>query len=201
MLRIFTSLLFVLALQGCVSTRGGPAAGDAVVADTDSLAAQRTVLPRVDTQTGDGDNRRFWLQKKIELHRSMGKQADRRATYLAAGAQFVFAEDERARFDAVRLTRPLKSSLKQKQRALKRTVAVLERVAEYQVEEFSTASTFHIADLYTALSHEIIASERPEGLTELELEQYEILLEEQAFQFSSANRRRRQPAILVAEEN
>ncbi|MCZ6655720.1 MAG: tetratricopeptide repeat protein [Gammaproteobacteria bacterium] len=134
-------------------------------------------------QTGDGDERRFWLQKKIELHTSMGKQADRRATYLAASAQFVFAEDERARFDAVHLTRPLKSSLKQKHLALKRTVAVMERVAQYQVEEFSTASTFHIADLYTALSREIIASERPGGLTELELEQYEILLEEQAFPF------------------
>ena len=46
MLRIFTSLLVVLALQGCVSATGGPAAGNAVVADSDSVAAQRTVLPR-----------------------------------------------------------------------------------------------------------------------------------------------------------
>jgi TolA-binding protein len=132
---------------------------------------------------GDGENRRVWLKEKIELHESMGKQADRRATYLAASAQFVFAEDERARFDAVRLTHPLQASLKMKQQALVRTVDVLERVAGYQVEEFSTASTFYIADLYNALSREIIASDRPAGLTELELEQYEILLEEQAFPF------------------
>ena len=46
MLKIFTSLLFVLALQGCVSNGVGPEAGDAVVADTDSQAARRAVLPR-----------------------------------------------------------------------------------------------------------------------------------------------------------
>jgi hypothetical protein len=113
----------------------------------------------------------------------MGGQPTLRATYLAAQAEFVFAEDERLRFDAVRLSHPLRKALKRKQLALKRTIAAFERVADYQVAEFSTASTFHIADVYTSLSREIINSDRPEGLTELEAEQYEILLEEQAFPF------------------
>ena len=110
-------------------------------------------------------------------------KANQRATYLAASAQFVFAEDERQRFDLVHLTRPLKKSLKHKQSALKRTVKAFEKVAQYKVTEYATAATFHIADLYSALSKEIMKSERPKDLNELELEQYEILLEEQAFPF------------------
>ena len=49
--------------------------------------------------------------------------------------------------------------------------------------EFSTAATYEIGDLYAVLSQDILASDRPQGLSELELEQYEILLEEQAFPF------------------
>ncbi len=134
-------------------------------------------------QTGDGDKRRFWLDKKIQLHREMGAAADGRATYLAASAQAVFAADEKQRFSAIRLTHPLPKSLKKKQKALKRTLKAYEKVAEYEVSEFTTASTYEIADLYSVLSKSIMASDRPKNLSELELEQYEILLEEQAFPF------------------
>ena len=131
----------------------------------------------------DPASRRHWLERKIEIHRSMGNGASERAIYLAAEAQYVFAEDERVNFDVIHLSRPLKQSLKRKQKALKRTVTAFEAVAEYQVAGFSTASTFQIADLYTSLSRSIMASDRPGNLSELELEQYEILLEEQAFPF------------------
>lgn len=140
-------------------------------------------LDEIYQQMGDGANRRFWLAKKIEIYRDMGRSPTERATYLAAEAQLVFAEDERAEFDLVRISHPLQKSLKRKQQALKETVKAFEAVADYQVAEFSTASTFQIADLYSALSAEIMKSDRPSGLSELELEQYEILLEEQAFPF------------------
>jgi tetratricopeptide (TPR) repeat protein len=140
-------------------------------------------LDEIYQRNGEPDKRRFWLEKKIEVYRAMGNDPTPRATYLAAEAEFVFAEDERLRFDAARLSHPLQTSLKRKQTVLKRTVKAFERVANYQVAEFSTASTFHIADVYAALSKEIMNSDRPQGLSELELEQYEILLEEQAFPF------------------
>ena len=132
---------------------------------------------------GDGEKRRVWLAQKIELERAMGSSASVRSTYLAAEAQYVLAEDERAEFDAVSLTHPLNESLKRKQGSMQRTVKAFEAVAEYQVAEFATAATFQIADLYAALSAEIMDSDRPGELSELELEQYEILLEEQAYPF------------------
>ncbi|MCR9276651.1 MAG: tetratricopeptide repeat protein [Pseudomonadaceae bacterium] len=132
---------------------------------------------------GEGAKRRFWLQRKIDLHASLGSQATERVKFLAAEAAYVFAEDARAEYDAIALTAPLKSSLKRKQRSLKKAIAAFERVAEYQVASLLTASTFHIADIYTALSASIMNSERPSGLSDLETEQYDILLEEQAFPF------------------
>ncbi len=134
-------------------------------------------------RTGEEDKRRFWLNKKIQLHADMGTQASERATYLAASAQYVFAEDSKAAFRAIRLTRPLKRSLRKKQAALKKTLGSYEKVAAYEVAEFTTASTFEIADLYSELSRSIMQSERPKKLDALELEQYEILLEEQAYPF------------------
>ena len=134
-------------------------------------------------KAGDGKSRRYWLNRKIDIHRKMGTAATERATFLAAEAQYVFAEDERADFEVIRLTHPLPKSLKRKQKALTRTVKAYEAVADYQVARFSTASTYQIANLYASLSSSIMASDRPDNLSELELEQYEILLEEQAFPF------------------
>lgn len=132
---------------------------------------------------GDGQKRRYWLNRKIDIHRKMGTAATDRATYLAAEAQYVFAEDERTSFEVIRLTHPLPKSLKRKQKALTRTVKAYEAVADYQVARYSTASTFEIANLYSSLSKSIMDSDRPDGLSDLELEQYEILLEEQSFPF------------------
>jgi tetratricopeptide (TPR) repeat protein len=134
-------------------------------------------------RAGDETGRRVWLAEKIDIHRDMGRNATERATYLAAEASFVLAEDQRASFEAVRLTHPLKDSLKRKQRVLKDTVTAYEAVADYQVAEFATASTYGIATLFTDLARAVMESDRPAGLLELEQEQYDILLEEQAFPF------------------
>ena len=47
----------------------------------------------------------------------------------------------------------------------------------------TTAANYEIAELYHALSKDLYASERPAELNTDELEQYDILLEEQAFPF------------------
>lgn len=132
---------------------------------------------------GDEQGRRRWLDRKIRIHRQMGSSATERATYLAAEAQYVFAEDARQDFEVIGLAKPLRESLKRKQKALTATVKAYEAVADYQVAALSTASTFQIANLYASLSRSIMASDRPADLSPLELEQYEILLEEQAFPF------------------
>jgi hypothetical protein len=46
-----------------------------------------------------------------------------------------------------------------------------------------TQANFMLGDIYASLSEELMASPRPPGLDALELEQYEMLLEEQAYPF------------------
>lgn len=140
-------------------------------------------LDRLAVASGDADARRPWLEEKIAIHRRMGAGAGERATYLAAEARYLLAQESRTAFAEVRLGHPLARSLARKQQALQTAVADLEAVAAYRVAAFTTASTCQIAELFTDLAGAIMASDRPAGLSELELEQYEILLEEQAFPF------------------
>jgi cellulose synthase operon protein C len=49
--------------------------------------------------------------------------------------------------------------------------------------EIVTAATFHTAALYQDFGKAMLGSQRPRGLKKLELEQYNVLLEEQAFPF------------------
>ena len=134
-------------------------------------------------KTNDPVSRRVWLRKKIELAHEQGKKRSERLTWMAAEAEFVLAEDVRRRFDAVQITHPLKESLQRKTEVMKETAAAFERVASWDVQQFQTAATYQIADMYASLSESLMASDRPDGLTDMELEQYEILLEEQAFPF------------------
>jgi tetratricopeptide (TPR) repeat protein len=140
-------------------------------------------LDQLYQRTNDPGKRRFWLAKKIEIHRAMGARPTERATFLAAEAGYVLAEDARQDFQAIRLTHPLEQSLARKQQALERAVRAFEAVAAYQVAELVTASTYEIASLFSELAEAVMESDRPQGLSELEQAQYEILLEEQAFPF------------------
>ena len=55
--------------------------------------------------------------------------------------------------------------------------------ADYGIAEVTTASVYWLAEIYNEFGRELMQSERPQGLSEEELEQYDILLEEQAYPF------------------
>jgi tetratricopeptide (TPR) repeat protein len=145
-------------------------------------------LDQLATQAGDAELRARWLQAKVDLAREMraegaGTTVLERANALAAAAQFALAERARQQFDAILLVDPLAESLERKQHALRVALDAFEAAAAYGVAEYVTASTWHIGDLYAGLAKSLMTSERPAGLSDAELEQYELLLEEQAFPF------------------
>ncbi len=78
---------------------------------------------------------------------------------------------------------PLDKSLKTKKTRMEAALAAYGKAAEYGVAEVTTAANYEIAELYHTLSKDLYASERPRELNKDELEQYNILLEEQAFPF------------------
>jgi hypothetical protein len=57
------------------------------------------------------------------------------------------------------------------------------RAAAYGITSVTTAATYRIAELYAGLGTALMESDRPTELVDDELEQYELLLEEQAFPF------------------
>ena len=63
------------------------------------------------------------------------------------------------------------------------SIKYLNRTLDYGLVEHGTEATVMIGEIYTRLADELIRSDRPAELSALELEQYEILLEEQAFPF------------------
>ncbi|MFA7553043.1 MAG: tetratricopeptide repeat protein [Spongiibacteraceae bacterium] len=143
----------------------------------------RYKLSELYRQTNQASKRRFWLKKIIAADKSAGVGASERSRYLAAYSSNVLADDEYQTFKQIKLKLPLKTSLNKKKQALNKTLAAYQAVADYAVEEFATQATFRIAAVYSQLSQDLMKSQRPNNLDELALEQYEILLEEQAFPF------------------
>lgn len=134
----------------------------------------------------DHDKRRYWLGKLIHADRNAGNARTDRSKFLAAKSSFELADYERVEYAQIELTLPLKKSLGKKKVALKKTLDAYQRTARMEVQEFTTAATFQIAEIYGELSRDLMNSQRPPGLNELELEEYEYLLEDQAFPFEEA---------------
>lgn len=143
---------------------------------------------------GDEQKRRFWLRKILVAHDEAGEQQSERSRYLAAMSSNVLAADEFLAYSAVKLRYPIKRSLKKKKAAMQRALSAFEKTNDFGVAEFSTSATYYVAKIYQQLSSDLIQSERPKNIDALALEQYEILLEEQAFPFE-------EKAISIHESN
>lgn len=121
-----------------------------------------------------------------ELARSFdraGAENTARTSYLGAMAKFRLGKPVYDEFAGIMLKQPLKQSLARKRQAMQKALDTYSKVAAIGVAEFTTASNYQIAEIYRKLAADLMASERPKGLSELELEQYGILLEEQALPF------------------
>ena len=133
--------------------------------------------------------RQEWAQRKrslnalVEIEKTAGNARNERVRYLAAEASWMLAQDLKKEFDSIRLSLPLDRALLKKRKAMEQTMAMLKRSNDYGIAEFSTAATHLSGEVYRQLAQDLIQSARPTGLSELELEQYELLLEEQAFPF------------------
>lgn len=143
-------------------------------------------LDQIYARLGDEDKRRFWLDKIITLHNKAGQEQSDRSRYLAASAAFELGEFERARFEKVALTLPLNKSVTVKNGYLQAAQKRYTQAVQLGVLEFTTSSTFHLGELYAQMSEALNKSERPKGMDELEQEEYEFLLEEQAFPLEEA---------------
>ena len=138
--------------------------------------------------------RRFWLAKQMKTVDAAGDSADDRMRYLAASASSVLANDAFIQYKRIKLSLPLNEAMSKKTKALEKAMNAFQLTASYGVSQYSTEAGYRMADIYAQLSKDLMASDRPDGLNELELEQYDILLEEQTFPFEDS-------AIDIHEQN
>ena len=143
----------------------------------------RNKLSVIAQKSGDYTARDYWLKEIINSDRAAGAARTDRSKALAAKATLTLAEPARAEFMRVKLVTPLKKSLAEKRKAMEAALKAYTQAADYQVAEVTTAATFESAELYRQLGKDLMSSERPKGLSKDELEQYNVLLEEQAFPF------------------
>ena len=85
-------------------------------------------------------------------------------------------------------------SLKKKQKGMDAALDAFARLVDYEVGEVTAAATFYMARVYFEFSRSLLESERPTGLAPAEMQEYEDVLEEEAFPFEER-------AIAVHEKN
>jgi len=123
------------------------------------------------------------LQDLVRVDATAGAQRTDRTRFLAATASLELAEPVRRSFMVMKITQPLAESMKLKKSLMEDVLKVYGDAAAYGVAEVTTAATFRLGEAYQQFSSDLMDSERPNGLDELALEQYELLLEEQVFPF------------------
>ena len=153
---------------------------------------ERPVEPRMEAQfklaelyekQGDSGKRYFWLNKLVETHNAGGAEQTDRTLYLAAYGSYHSADALFNDFRNIRLTQPLKTSLRKKKSALQSASKAYTQTVQFGVIDFTTAANYKLGELNRLFARSIMDSERPRGLDELALEEYEILLEDQALPF------------------
>ena len=122
--------------------------------------------------------------KEIITADANGKnQRTDRTRYLAATASMELVKPVHRRFDNSKLTIPLRQSLQKKKNLMEQAISAYSKALKYQVAEVTTEATYNIAKIYQDFAKALLQSQRPTDLDEDALEEYQLLLEEQAYPF------------------
>jgi tetratricopeptide (TPR) repeat protein len=134
------------------------------------------------------------LETIVSVDEKAGAERTPRTRYLAGNAALVLVEPKYEAFTAVRLVKPFDVNLRKKRDLMKAATHAFNKLVDYGVGDVTAAATYYLAEIYAHFSKALTLSERPEGLTPLEMEQYELAIEEQAYPFE-------EQAIAVHESN
>jgi tetratricopeptide (TPR) repeat protein len=123
------------------------------------------------------------LKQIIAIDAGAGAERTPRTRYLAGKCALVLAEETFGQFTGIKLVEPFKVNLDRKKGLMKIVTQQFSKLLDYEVGEVTSAATFYLAEIYSDFSRGLKESERPKDLTALELEEYELALEEQAYPF------------------
>ncbi len=135
-------------------------------------------------RSGEAQKRHFWQNKIVSRASSLAAASrTERSNYLGASNALELAQQSHKQFDKRRLVAPLQKNLKAKKAHMQEAIRLYGKASGFGLAETTTEATYSIAKIYENFASALLDSERPSGLSADELDQYEILLEDQAFPF------------------
>ena len=143
----------------------------------------RRRLADLSKDKGDQARRLYWLRELIAGDESAGAERNDTTRGMGATAALEVGRVEAADVKAIALTLPLEKSLPRKKQAMEAAINALSKAANYGYAAITTAATYELGLLYQDFGKSIAESERPRKLSAMELEQYNVLLEEQSYPF------------------
>lgn len=162
------------------------AQGPAPATAEDHAFRQSTRMALADYAGNQGrpDRVDHWY-REIVRHENHSTLTNDHSAMIASNAALHLANQARDSFDKVKLTLPLKRALVRKREALERAVKAYQQVEKFGVADAVTQSTYALGQLYRQLARDLNQSQRPRGLNAKELDQYNMLLQEQAYPFQN----------------
>lgn len=146
----------------------------------------RWKLAKLYDEQGNDSQRDRWYGFMIKANEDAGAAATPRSRFLAASAQLAVAQPLFQAFDEIKLVEPLQQNLRRKKAKMEQALQLFSSVLDQQVAESTTNASYHIAELHRRFARALMSSQRPANLNAEELEQYEMLLEEQAYPFEES---------------
>jgi outer membrane protein assembly factor BamD (BamD/ComL family) len=142
--------------------------------------ARLAAMARADGQAAKAMAR---AREIVQADAAGGSERNDRTRALAAVASLQLAEPTLEAYRKVALVEPLQRQLKLKKARMEDVLQAYSAVSQYGVAEAVTAATYHTASLYQDFGKSLMTSQRPKKLSKLEREQYDVMLEEQAYPF------------------
>lgn len=140
-------------------------------------------LARIAKEDGNPAGELALMKEIFQADQTGGAARTDRTRYLGATAALALAEPVHDGYRKVALVEPLAKQLKLKKARMEEVLKAYGIAADYGVADVTTAATYHIASLYQDFGRALMTSQRPKKLSKAELEQYNVMLEEQAYPF------------------
>ena len=141
-------------------------------------------LTQLYQKTREQDKVVFW-QEKIALADKQASKNNKteRTNFIASRITLDLAKQKHQLFERRQLVEPLTENLRVKKKLMQDAIALYGQASVYSHPDITTESTYAIGKIYQHFASALLDSERPKHLKGEELEQYNILIEDQAFPF------------------
>ncbi|MFO1217990.1 MAG: tetratricopeptide repeat protein [Burkholderiaceae bacterium] len=140
-------------------------------------------LAQIAKADGNAARERTLMTEIYKADQAGGAARTDRTRHLGALGALAMAEPALQAYRNVALVEPLAKNLKLKKQKMEEVLKAYAVASQAGVAEVTTAATYHTAAVYQDFGKAMLSSQRPKKLSKVELEQYNVMLEEQAFPF------------------